>query len=229
VVLVVTDFVAQLGNFLLDVFGHGLPLSPKRSLQICFGNYTVSASVRGTAILAGKDHGQTARATAPWHLFPTLLDTAATRLLVSAGRKQERRGVRVMNLRHILIATTVAAAFVARLAAAPQSDKQPVTSNTGRFGDASGTAIKYQDYLYGVVKEKKPNELILTKTKFGVDQTFKLTRKTKFTLDGKAGSYDKLKVGDAIYIDTDTDKKTGVLTAKKVVGGVDIPSLPSAE
>ena len=31
-VLVVTDFVAQLGNFRVDVFGHSLPLVPMRSL-----------------------------------------------------------------------------------------------------------------------------------------------------------------------------------------------------
>jgi hypothetical protein len=30
-------------------------------------------------------------------------------------------------------------------------------------------------------------------------------------------------VGDRIFVDVDTDKKTGVLTAKKVVSGVDIP------
>ena len=133
-----------------------------------------------------------------------------------------------MKLRRILMTTTLAAACWATLAAAPQSDKQPVTSSTGRFGDASATARKYQDYLFGIIKELNPNELILTKTKFGVDQTFKLNKKTKFTLDGKASSYDKLKVGDRIFIDVDTDKKTGVLTAKKVVSGVDIMSIPSA-
>lgn len=132
-----------------------------------------------------------------------------------------------MKLRKILMATMLAAACLASPAAAKQSDKQPITSDTGRFGDATATARKYQDYLYGIIKELNPSELILTKTKFGVDQTFKLNKKTKFTLDGKAGSLDKLKVGDAIYIDVDTDKKTGVLTAKKVVSGVDLPSIPS--
>jgi hypothetical protein len=133
-----------------------------------------------------------------------------------------------MKLPKILM-TTLAAGCLATLAAASQSDKQPVTSNTGRFGDPTSIAIKYQDYLYGVIKETNANELILTKTKFGVDQAFKLNKKTKFIQDGKASSLDKLKVGDRIFIDVDTDKKTGVMTAKKVVSGVDIPSIPSEQ
>ena len=77
-----------------------------------------------------------------------------------------------MKLRKIMIATTLAAACLATLAAAQQSDKAPIVSSTGRFGDPNSVARMYQDYLYGVIKEKNPNELILTKTKFGVDQTF---------------------------------------------------------
>ena len=132
-----------------------------------------------------------------------------------------------MKLRKILMTTTLAAACLATLAAA-QSDKQPITSSTGRFGDPNSVARMYQDFLYGVIKEKNPNELVLTKTKFGVDQTFKLNKKTKFIQDGKASSFDKLKVGDGIYIDVDKDKRTGDLIAKKVVSGVDIMSIPSA-
>ena len=132
-----------------------------------------------------------------------------------------------MKLRKILSTVTVAAACLTTLAAAPQTEKQPITSNTGRFGDASDVARKYQDYLYGVIKEKSPNELVLTKTKFGIEQTFKLGKKTKYTLDGKPSSYDKLKVGDGVFIDVDTDKKTGEMTAKKVVSGLDMPSIPA--
>ncbi len=116
--------------------------------------------------------------------------------------------------------TTLAAACLATLAAAPQSDKQPITSSTGRFGDPTSTARKYQDYLFGVIKEKNPNELILTKTKFGVDQSFKLNKKTKFTQDGKASSLDKLKVGDGVYIDVEKDKKTGELMTPKRLSAV---------
>jgi hypothetical protein len=134
-----------------------------------------------------------------------------------------------MKLRKIMTTIILAAACLATLAAAPQADKQPIVSSTGRFGDPSTTAIMYRDFMYGVIKELNPNELILTKTKFGTDQSFKLNKKTKFTQDGKPSSFDRLKVGDRIYIDVDTDKKTGVMTAKKVVSGVDLPSIPTAQ
>lgn len=132
-----------------------------------------------------------------------------------------------MKLRNIMRVTTLVAACLATLAAAPQSDKQPITPSTGRFGDPTTTAIMYRDYLFGVIKEMNPNELVLTKTKFGVDQTFKLNKKTKYTADGKPSSFDQLKVGDGVYIDVDTNKKTGELTAKKVVSGVGMPTGPS--
>ena len=132
-----------------------------------------------------------------------------------------------MKLRKFICTVTAAAACLTTLAAAPQTDKHPITSSTGRFGDPADVARKYQDYLFGVIKEKNSNELVLTKTRFGIDQTFKLTKKTKFTLDGKPSSYDKLKVGDGVFIDVDTDKRTGEMTAKKVVSGVDMPSIPA--
>jgi hypothetical protein len=132
-----------------------------------------------------------------------------------------------VKLQKILI-TSLAAVCMASPAAATQSEQQPITSDTGRFGDATSIARKYQDYLYGVIKEMNPNELILAKTKFGVDQTFKINKKTKFIADGKPSSFDKLKVGDRIYVDVDTNRKTGNLTARKVISGMDIPSLPSA-
>jgi opacity protein-like surface antigen len=132
-----------------------------------------------------------------------------------------------MKLQKIMMTAALAAACVAALAAAPQSDKQPVKSSTGRFGDASGVAPQYQDYLFGIIKEVNQNEVILAKTKFGVDQAFKFNKKTKFTLDGKTSTFDKLKVGEGIYIDVDTDKKTGEPIAKKVISGVDMPSIPA--
>ena len=132
-----------------------------------------------------------------------------------------------MKLPRIIMTTALAAACMTSLAAAPQSDKQPIMSNPGRFGDASSIAIKYRDYLFGIVKEVNANEVVLAKTKFGVDQPFKFTKKTKFFLDGKPSSFDKIKLGDGIYIDVDTDKKTGEQIAKKVVAGVDMPKIPS--
>jgi hypothetical protein len=134
-----------------------------------------------------------------------------------------------MKLLNILMTTVVLTACVAMLGAAPQSDKQPIVSSTGRFGDPNSVARKYQNYLFGIVKEVNPNEVILAKTKYGVDQAFKFNKKTKFTQDGKPSTFDKLKVGEGVYIDVDTDKKTGELTAKKVVSGVEMPSTPSGQ
>ena len=95
------------------------------------------------------------------------------------------------------MATTLAATCMGTLAA-PQSDKQPITSNTGRFGDPTSVARKYQDYLYGVIKEMNPNELILTKTKFGVDQILQAQqeneihpgRKAQFIRQAQSGRRD---------------------------------------
>ena len=134
-----------------------------------------------------------------------------------------------MKIDKIMMAVVLAATCVATLVAAPQSDKQPIVSNPGRFGDPTSIAIKYKDYLFGIVKEVNAHEVILSKTKFGVDQPFKFTKKTKFFLDGKPSSFDKIKVGEGIYVDVDTDKKTGEQLAKKVICGVDMPKLPSEQ
>ena len=70
-VLVVADFVAQLGNFLLDVFGHGLSLSPMQSTaKMCLQLYRGCKPVRHLS-------------TVP------CLDTAAMPLLVSLGKSRE--------------------------------------------------------------------------------------------------------------------------------------------
>jgi hypothetical protein len=132
-----------------------------------------------------------------------------------------------MKLQTILMAAALAAACLATSAAAQQPDKDAPTPNNVRFGDPTGTARKYQDFLYGVIKELNPNELVLTKTQFGVDQSFKINKKTKYIQDGKSSSFDKLKVGDRILIDVDKNKRTGDLIAKKVVSGVDMPAVPS--
>jgi hypothetical protein len=79
---------------------------------------------------------------------------------------------------------------------------------------------KYQDYLYGVVKVLDEDQMILTKTKAGADQTFKFNKKTKFIRDGKDGTFKSLKLGDEVWVDADEDKKTADLIARKVVTGV---------
>jgi leucyl aminopeptidase (aminopeptidase T) len=133
-----------------------------------------------------------------------------------------------MKLPTILMATALAAACLAASAAAPQSDKNPPPVNNVRFGDPTSIARKYQGFLYGVVKELNSNQLVLTQTKYGTDQSFKIDKRTKYIRDGKSSSFDNLKLGDRVFIDADKDKRTGNLLAKKVVSGMDIPSTPSA-
>jgi hypothetical protein len=68
--------------------------------------------------------------------------------------------------------------------------------------------------------------MVLTKTKFGTDQTFKFDKKTKFIRNGETSSLDQFKVGDEVWVDVQKDKKTGDLIAKKVVTGADVMALP---
>jgi hypothetical protein len=102
----------------------------------------------------------------------------------------------------------------------------PVESDTGRFGNPTSTARTYQTYLYGVIKSLDANEMVLAKTKFGVDQTVRLEGKTKFVHDSKPSSRDKLKVGDQVFVDFRKDKRTGELIAKKVVTGAEAEPTP---
>ena len=131
-----------------------------------------------------------------------------------------------MKLKIIFTAIVLGVVWLAGSAAAQQQDKDPPKTGNARFGDPTSIARIYQDYLYGVIKELKPDELVLTKTKMGTDQGFKLNKKTKFSQNGKISSLDKLSVGDRVWVDVATNKKTGELIAKKVVSGVDIPAAP---
>jgi hypothetical protein len=97
---------------------------------------------------------------------------------------------------------------------------EPAKPGEPRFGNASSTGRAFQDYVYGVIKQIDKGDLIVDKTSFGDGQKFKLDRKTKFIHDGKPSAFEDLKVGDKVWIDTKTDKKTGDMTAKKVVTGV---------
>lgn len=118
-----------------------------------------------------------------------------------------------------LIPSIVALALLA-IAPAAVAQVQPGKNGTARFGDPTSNARIYQDYLFGVIKNVDKNELVLEKTKFGVDQTIKLDSKTKFIHDGKPSSLDNLKVGQDVYVQTKKEKKTGDMVAKKVVTGV---------
>jgi hypothetical protein len=130
-----------------------------------------------------------------------------------------------MKPKTILIVIVLGVTWLATPVAA-QDDKNPPKTANARFGDPTSTARNYQGYLYGVIKELKENEMVLVKTKFGTDQTFKLNKKTKFSLNGKTSSLDKLNVGDKVWVNVQKDKKTGDMIAKRVVSGVDIPAAP---
>ena len=102
---------------------------------------------------------------------------------------------------------------------------EPRRPETARFGDPTSTARVFQDYIYGVIKHLGKSGLVLDKTKFGIDQTIKLNPKTKYLHDGKPSSFDRLAVGEQVWVDVKTDKKTGEMTAKKVVTGVVAPTI----
>lgn len=124
-----------------------------------------------------------------------------------------------MSARAIFLFVLMACALAARALPAPQGTR-PVKPDNVRFGDPTSIGRNLQDDLYGVIKKIGKNEIILDKTKFGVDQSIRLEPKTKYVRDRKASSLDKLEIGDPVYVNVKTEKKTGVMTAKKVVSGV---------
>jgi hypothetical protein len=128
-----------------------------------------------------------------------------------------------MKLHAILIPSLLGGALAA---APPGAQREPVKAGTARYGDPTSTAQIYQGYLYGVIEKINPDEMVLSKTKYGIAQSFKFERKTKFIHDGKPSSLDHLKVGDGVWVDVKTDKKSGNLIAKKVVTGTDVATGP---
>ena len=122
-----------------------------------------------------------------------------------------------MNVRVILVASMTVALLVA---VSNWAQREPIKADTARYGNPTSTARIYQDYLYGVIKKIDAKEMVLEKTKFGIDQTFKFDRKVKFIHNGKPSSIDQLKAGDKVWVDVKTDKKTGELFAKKVITGI---------
>ncbi len=101
-----------------------------------------------------------------------------------------------------------------------QNTKPPEKPQTARFGDPTGIARQYQGYISGVIKKIDKDEVTLEKTRFGVDTTIKLLDKTKYVYNNKPGKPSDLKVGELVFVDAKTDKKTGEMSAKKIVGGV---------
>lgn len=96
----------------------------------------------------------------------------------------------------------------------------------GRIENAISLAGKYQNYIYGVVRKIKKDELILDKTVYGNDQVFKLEHKTKFIRNGKRSSLAELKIGDMVWIDAKVKKKAEEKIAKKVITGVAATGAP---
>ncbi|MGH9406106.1 MAG: hypothetical protein ACRD3D_09775 [Terriglobia bacterium] len=109
---------------------------------------------------------------------------------------------------------------------APQRTSAPEQARNARFGDPTIFGMKYQDYFYGVVAKIQPTAIVLDKTKVGVPQTIELTKKTKFVRNGKKSTLAQLKTGEMVYVDAKTDKKTGTMTARKVVSGMEIMAAP---
>ncbi len=124
-----------------------------------------------------------------------------------------------MNLRTIGIPATLC--LVMAMPATAQ--EKTVKAGTARFGDPTGTARKYQNFLYGVIKTLDAQGMVLEKTKVGIDQTLKFQPKTKFIHDNKPSSREDLKVGEQVYVDVHKDKKTGDLYAKRVISGIVVP------
>jgi len=109
--------------------------------------------------------------------------------------------------------------------ALPQT-REPAKPETARFGNPTTIARQLQDLFYGVIKALDKNEMVLEKTKFGVDQTIKLTAKTKYVHDGEASTFGRLKVGDQVWLQTkNVKKKTGDMIAEKVLSGVIAPTI----
>lgn len=124
-----------------------------------------------------------------------------------------------MNARTILISCVMAGVLAAPVARA-QDIKDAAKPNNARFGNPTDIGRKVRGDLFGVIKSVKEGEIVLDKTKFGVDQTIRLEPKTKYIRDGKSGTFAQLKVDDPVYVHVKTDKKTGVMTAKRVTSGV---------
>jgi hypothetical protein len=123
------------------------------------------------------------------------------------------------------VALTVLSGILALAATGLGQRTEPRRPETARFGDPTSTARVFQDYFYGVIKSLDKKELVLDKTKFGIDQAIKLDSKTKYLHDEKPSSFDRLAVGDQVWVQVNTNKKTGELTAKKVLTGVVAPTI----
>jgi hypothetical protein len=125
---------------------------------------------------------------------------------------------KTLKILAVSIVSGLAMAFVPLARA--QRTTAPVMPDNARFGNPNGYARNYQDYLYGVITKVDASALVLDKTKFGIPETIRLIPKTKYVFNGKKSSLKQLKPGDMVYVQVKKDKKSGDLTAKKVVSGM---------
>ena len=122
-----------------------------------------------------------------------------------------------MTARSICLYSLMACALAAPVLPAQEDPPKP---DNARFGDPSGIGRNIQGDIYGVVKKIGAKEVVLDKTKFGVDTSIRLEPRTKYVRDRKSSSFDQVKIGDPVYVNVKTDKKTGIMTAKKVISGI---------
>lgn len=116
--------------------------------------------------------------------------------------------------------TALATPMAAQKGGKGPSAADPETTPMGIQHMAPNAGSSFEGFIYGVVKQLNKDEMVLTKTQAGADQTFKFSKKTKFLHDGKASALTSLKPGEEVWVGADTNKKTGELVARKVLTGV---------
>ncbi len=109
------------------------------------------------------------------------------------------------------------------ISAAQSTDPKP--PDNARFGNPGGTVRNLEDLFYGVIKSVDKKEMVLEKTKFGLDQTIILTEKTRYLRDEKPSKLDELKIGDQVWIRIKKNKKSDDMVAELVLSGVIAPTI----
>ena len=122
-----------------------------------------------------------------------------------------------------IVVATAAAVLGTTLASYGQhthSQTTPSDPPTARFGNPTSTARAYQNFKFGIVKKIKGDEIVLDKTPYGDEVSFKILAKTMFVHDGKASGVGDLKVGDHVFVKVKVDKKTKEFRVDVVAWGV---------
>jgi hypothetical protein len=123
-----------------------------------------------------------------------------------------------MKLRRFVLGTAALGLLCAGMGRGQEG--KPVMPANARFGDPTSIARQYQSYLFGIIKKLGKHQIILEKTRFGVDTAVKLTSKTRYIRNKKKSKLAALQVGDSVFVDVKNDRKTGDIIAKKILSGV---------